>query len=309
MRLIVCGMKHVWLYDTVAESWRSIIEQPNGYTFGVTWDKGVYFVSVRNEQGVHLAALDKNFSIGAMERVEFGKNPAPHQIIYNPKDDKLYWCMANLGVLKVRDMVSGQWSEWNPCAETTEAFIERLGPVAGHTRYPLVIKRKIIKLAETDDPDWRLSHYVNSVWFDAQNNGYVMSHNRGPSELVECNGRELLSRTRCGRACHNVWMEDDDILYCDSAHGAIKKLGSDIPLLQAHYFPRGVAWADDKRYIGMSFKGAKKAERERMNSHIVVTNPDWTTDGIIDCPFKGEIYDIRALCTDAKTHNGLEPPR
>lgn len=306
MKLIVSGFARQWLYDVERDSWRSLIEQDRGYTFAATWNTRYYYSAVQNEQSVELVTLDADFKIINRETMQESRNGQPHQIYYNPRDNKIYWCFAQLGIIKIKDAATGAWSTWEPCKEPMESFVARVG-IPDQPRRPLVIRRKIIDQKNTKDVNWKHSHYLNSIWFDDADNAFLMSHNRGPSEIVQCSGRELATRTRAGQACHNVWKEGSKIYYCDSGRGNVMELGNESPVLKCDGFPRGVSFDGTTRYIGVSFKGEEKKQRETNDSHIVVADAAWNIERKISMPFPGEIYDIRALCADV-CHNRIEPP-
>ena len=118
-----------------------------------------------------------------------------------------------------------------------------------------------------------------------------------------------VERIRAGEACHNVWVDGEQILYCDSAgqHRVMAVGGHEIsPPIPG--FIRGVAYAGNKRYLAVSPKGRNKEDRQKSNSYIMCMNDKWEVEHICVNKERGEIYEIRAAAADPVTHNGLLCP-
>lgn len=306
--LLVCGQGRAWHLNADTDKWRVILDQERHFTFGATFSsKDIFLGLVKNmgKDGIFLLRYNEHLQPISEEKLDLPSNCQPHQMYYNPNDNKLYWTMAQRGAVYVKDMSSGEWTWWSPADETYDKYIERLGEVAG-------MKRRRIwrsKLVEDDkERSFKPPHHINSIWFDDDDNAVLMSMNRGPSEILLCFGRELASRVRVGRACHSVWGEKGDILFCNSGGtGAIETISNKQLTPNSPCWARGVAYVKGERFIAMSHKGRVKTDRELGSSHIICMDEDWNTTKIIDLPFKGEVYEIRALAVD-QCHNRIAPP-
>ncbi|NUQ35160.1 MAG: hypothetical protein HUU29_09490 [Planctomycetaceae bacterium] len=73
-------------------------------------------------------------------------------------------------------------------------------------------------------------------------------------------------------------------------------------------FPRGVAKIGERYFLGLSMFG-KRDERGTGRGRVQVLSSDWKLLNEFELrDNSGQIYEIRALCADPATHNGLAPP-
>jgi len=305
--LLLCGRGRVYRYSHKIDAWRVVVQQDESfYTYGVTWNEShYYFLQMRvdweegkRKGGIWFITCDKNFTIVAEERLLDG-NPAPHQMTYNPRDKRVYACITAKNKIYVRSE-QGAWSWWKPNDEPREDFKRRHPEINFEkTGVRLNVPYKIADLP--------IHHHLNSICFDGDDT-YVMCHNKGRSEILRCVNGKMVERIKAGKSCHNVWLEDGELAYCDSmGERCVKTVSGKTLSVTTPGMMRGVARANGKRYVAVSPLGDTKELRNATNSWILVFDDDWNLLYIIDCPFKGEVYELRALAPDPYTHNGLAP--
>lgn len=201
--------------------------------------------------------FDKNFSLSsARQPSEFALRDI-HDITWN---DGCLWVTCSYdNMIAIWD--GSRWEQWYP-------------------------------LGKADVEPWDRNHF-NTFFFEGDF-VWLVAHNKGPSEMLQFNirSRELESRTSLGLQAHNLWRENGNLYTCSSGEGAI--VGTDGFRVETGGFPRGVAFGNGLRCVGVSELAERKA-RDLTTARIAVFDSDWTHISEIQLPEEGLILDIKIL--------------
>lgn len=145
---------------------------------------------------------------------------------------------------------------------------------------------------KTDAEPWDRNHF-NTFFFEGES-VWLVAHNKGPSEMLQFDRRslQLESRILLGHQAHNLWRESGNLYTCSSAEGAI--VGTDGFRLETGGFPRGVAFGNGFRCVGVSELAERRA-RDLTTARISVFDDDWKSVSEIRLPEEGLILDIKML--------------
>jgi SAM-dependent methyltransferase len=136
-------------------------------------------------------------------------------------------------------------------------------------------------------------NHFNSFMFD-HDRVWILAHNRGDSELLafSTETRGLVERVALGHCAHNVWQEEGQIFTCSSLEGQIK--GNRGFLLETGGFPRGVAFGENLRCVGISSM-AERTARDFTTGKLMLFDSNWRFLTEIALPGEGLILDIQCL--------------
>lgn len=279
--------------------------------FGITWNERNTYVGCMRDNKACLLTFNAALEPVASTIVPDSFQSAPHSLLYSAILGKLFWTAPGLdAVLISSDMAT--FEKWYPSLETATEWAARMGcdvPMRSRkARHGVPIEDgKERKPKWTGVGSYNLHHF-NSVFVDAQHI-YVNAHNRGYSELSKfTHDRAFVSMRDSGKASHTCWAVDNAQWYVDSTGGKVMREDDVVYDAGRRMFPRGIAWDGTHYYLGMSTQAPREERDMSKNGFVRVLNEDWQHVRDIEIEGAGQIYEIRALCADARTHNGLRPP-
>lgn len=147
-------------------------------------------------------------------------------------------------------------------------------------------------LGKTEQEPWDRNHF-NTFFFEGEC-VWLVAHNKGPSDMLLFNrrSRKLESKISLGNQAHNLWRENGHLYTCSSGEGAI--VGTDGRRIETGGFPRGIAFGDGLRCVGISELAERKA-RDLTTARIAVFDDDWMPLSELQLPGEGLILDIKIL--------------
>lgn len=136
-------------------------------------------------------------------------------------------------------------------------------------------------------------NHFNTFFFEDEY-VWLVAHNKGPSDMLQFNRRtrQLVSRISLGNQAHNLWRENGCLYTCSSGEGAIVSTSG--LRIETGGFPRGVAFGNGLRCVGVSELAERKA-RDLTTARIAVFDDDWMVVSEIQLPDEGLILDIKML--------------
>jgi hypothetical protein len=122
----------------------------------------------------------------------------------------------------------------------------------------------------------------------------VVAHNFGASELLQFDAATRLLRSRIpfGVQSHNIRRQEDALLTCSSAEGALVDTAG--WRLDVGGFPRGLWIGERERFVGIS-EIAERQERDLTTGRIRVFDHEWRPLRTLSLPGEGLLLDIHPL--------------
>lgn len=266
MKVVVTTSSSVLCVDLQTGEY-SPLHRGSGLYYGVASNGSGIMVGARSrmvssdelpadEQG-EILFFDKNFSLSSTVRpYEFPMRDI-HDITWN---DECLWVTCSYdNMIAIWD--GSRWEQWYP-------------------------------FGRTEAEPWDRNHF-NTFFFEGEH-VWLVAHNKGPSEMLQFNRRSRLleSRISLGYQAHNLWRENGHLYTCSSGEGAI--VGTDGLRVETGGFPRGVAFGNGLRCVGVSELAERKA-RDLTTARIAVFDDRWKRVSEIQLPEEGLILDIKIL--------------
>jgi hypothetical protein len=107
-----------------------------------------------------------------------------------------------------------------------------------------------------------------------------------------------------GHCCHNIYVNDEHLLFCRSREGTLACNGKDVSHLAG--FARGLALDDHHIFVGVSQHAESADRREAAAGRIEVLNREFRSLGRIILPH-GQVREIRLLTGDLALSNTRQP--
>ena len=123
---------------------------------------------------------------------------------------------------------------------------------------------------------------------------WLVAHNNGPSEMFRFDrgSRTLTEKVSLGIQSHNLWREQNALYTCSSGEGAI--VSTDGFRLKTGGFPRGVAFSDDFRCVGIS-ELAERSSRDFTTGRIAVYDRSWRHVFDVELHNQGLVLDMHFM--------------
>lgn len=238
--------------------------------------RGLYYGIARHGDKMYVAARNRLVSSDLAQRDERGEI-----LIFNRS---LELCGALHAPFPLRDLHEIAWHEgklWATCS--FDNMIAIYDGQEWEKWFPLGV-------SEGEPSD--VNHF-NSFLFDGDL-VWLLAHNHGDSELLAftMRSRELVKRLPMGRCGHNIWRDAGQMMTCSSLEGKI--MGEQGFRFETGGFPRGVAFSDDTRCVGIS-ELAERGARDLSNGKVMTFDRDWTLRKEISLPGEGLILDLMPL--------------
>lgn len=133
-------------------------------------------------------------------------------------------------------------------------------------------------------------NHFNSFMFEKQL-VWILAHNKGPSKLLAFNRktRRLIRTVDLGIQAHNIWRQKRQMLACSSGNGRI--VGTRGFSLETGGFPRGVAFLNRRRYVGIS-ELAERKDRDFTSGTVLQYDQNWNLQMQFELSKEGLILDI-----------------
>jgi hypothetical protein len=265
VRLLVTTSQSLLLLDT-----------ESGEAIPLDRGKGLYYGMARHDDRIYVAARMRQVASDVAQQHERGEI-----LIF---DRELQACGTLCAPFPLRDLHEIAWHNgtlWATCS--FDNMIAIFDGERWEQWFPLGVP--------ADGPS-DVNHF-NSLMFD-HDRVWVLAHNRGGSELLafSLTGRVLQQRVALGQCSHNIWREEGMLFTCSSADG--KLLGENGFVLDTGGFPRGVAFEECRRYVGIS-ELAERKDRDLSMGKIMVFDGDWAFLKQISLPGEGLVLDLLRL--------------
>jgi hypothetical protein len=265
MRLLVTTSKSFLLVDT-----------DSGESYPLDRGRGLYYGMTRVGDQILVAARNRPVSSEIAQTEERGEI-----LIF---DQLLQACGSLQAPFPLRDLHEIAWhngSLWMTCS------YDNMITVYDGSRW-----EQWFPLGGTLDGPGDIHHF-NSFMFD-RDRVWILAHNRGDSELLafSLKTRGLVERLALGCCAHNIWQEEGQIFTCSSLDGRLK--GDDGFLLETGGFPRGIAFGENLRCVGISAM-AERTARDFTTGKLMLFDRNWKFLTEIALPDEGLILDIKCL--------------
>jgi|GEM_PF-253607 O-antigen chain-terminating methyltransferase len=268
MKLLVTTSKSLLLVDTDSGS-TTALDRGRGLYYGIAEADGKLFVASR-QRGVssdterdtergQILVFDQSLRAIGLLLAPFPLRDL-HEIAWH--EGKLYASCSYDNMVAIYD--GANWEQWFPLGGNLE---DGKGP-------------------------GDINHF-NSFFFES-GRIWVLAHNRGPSELLSysLDSRELVERVNLGNSAHNIWRENGHLYTCSSIEG--KLVGEDGFVLETGDFPRGVAFAQGLRCVGLSAMAERRA-RDFTTGKLALYDDAWRWQKDIVLQDEGLVLDVRLL--------------
>ena len=265
MKLLVTTSQSLLLVDTDSEE-RITLDRGRGLYYGIAHADGKLYVAARmrgvssdvdpDEERGAILLFDRKLASCGVLRAPFPLRDL-HEIAWH--QGKLYASCSHDNMIAIHD--GKDWEQWFP-------------------------------LGGSMDGPGDVNHF-NSFFFEGER-VWILAHNRGDSELLAFSlaTRELLERLPLGVMAHNIWRDGKELLTCSSLVGKI--IGTEGFLLEIGDFPRGVAFAENVRCVGISAMAERK-ERDFTTGRLAIFDGNWQMKKEIVLQDEGLILDLRIL--------------
>jgi SAM-dependent methyltransferase len=265
MHLLVTTSKSFLLLDTESGVW-----------FPLDRGHGLYYGICSNAEHLFVAARNRSVSSDMPPSEERGEI-----LIF---DRTLQMCGSLQAPFPLRDLHEIAWQDgrlWATCSQDNMIAIHEGGKW-----------EQWFPLGGTLDGPGDVNHF-NSFMFE-RDRVWILAHNRGDSELLAFSTatRDLIERVALGHCAHNIWRENDQLFTCSSLEG--KLMGNRGFLVETSGFPRGVAFCENRRYVGISAMAERK-DRDFTTGKLVIFDRDWVRHKEIVLSDEGLILDIQLL--------------
>jgi hypothetical protein len=265
--LLVTTSKSLLLFDPECGEFKRVHNSGQHY-YGATRDpEGLWLVGHRNRSNA--SSIPKEDERG--EVLVFGPDLALQHTLqprFALRDiHQLLWAEGALYVTCPYDdavaVYAGEWRVWHP-----------LGPPGG---LPSDV------------------HHFNSL-ATISGDLWLVAHNWERASLLLRfalpNPGEPIERIEIGRQCHNVWRHGAELMTCSSGEGRI--LGVNGTEIETGGFPRGVAYLNDRIYVGLSqFK--TRDDRDNSRGAILAFDMSWRLLRRYDLGNEGMVTDLQAF--------------
>lgn len=272
---LVIGTMHALLWLDPFTGERHEIHKGSGSYYGIAYDEHGFWVACRGDvHGRELPFIGRWHWDGTLvQRIHAPFALADmHQMLL--ADGKLWVVCAGLDRVARYDLGTGAWDRWG---------------ISG------------VAITEYDHDE----HHFNSIERDGDH-VLLLAHNQPPgsyrpqacSELwrsrLDGGGAELLAPARAGFCAHNIaQVGAANTWVCDSAGGRLRELRSGREVL-TYGFPRGLAWTEEHRFVGLSAHVYDRVKREHSESSLAVFDRDWTLVQRIKLDGCGPVNEVRA---------------
>lgn len=254
-----------------------------GRCWGVTWNESNLFVAEWKGKYAVINVFDKKLRLIAVaEPPKEMPLTAPHQI---------YWFDGWLWITNTQydyiqkwngDFENPSWEIWRPLG-----LLDCYNPSTGRGNNKV---------------------HMNSIWYDnASKCICLVCHNNKKNSFMQqyhYPGLKLKDQLdNIGRESHNIWRENGNLITCSSSDGRVQHLSGHIVKKTGGY-PRGVVFSPHYRIVGVSANiPFGRRDRESTDGFLHIYEGSWENI-IIRLPLfgLGQIYDIRALMSQDRTH-------
>lgn len=271
-----------------------LVDTKDGSYFRIHHGEGIYYGISTFNQKLYVASRNRQLDSPNKVQTELGQilvfdntgklcerlhAPFPlrdmHQIAWH--EGKLYISCSFDNMVAIFDGTT--WEKWFPLGSIWEKW------------FPLgTIWDKLIPFGYSYKRD--INHF-NSFFFK-DNCIWILAHNLGFSELYAFSevNRVLVQKMEMGICAHNIWFEDGQFFTCSSKES--KVLSDKGRVIEIEGFLRGVAFAENFRYVGVSEIGDRKI-REYSSAKLLMFDGNWQKQKEIILEGEGQIRDIYVL--------------